>query len=114
MRVINVSGLTYGFTHNGRTIVIPFDRREYYLDDDVDTTQFGRAIRITVPPVLRRESPPPVIEEKVLQVEEPKESVENIITLDLSDFDLKEPPVVIEKKPVVKTPKIPKVEKKSF
>ena len=45
MKVVNVVGYSYGFTHLGRTIIIPYDSRVYTLPDDVDVTQFGNNLK---------------------------------------------------------------------
>ena len=116
MRVVNVSGITYGFSYNGRTIIIPYDERVYTLPNDVDMNQFGKAILVLEPPPSKHPAIN-VIENKIEDVVEVKASDENTnnntITIDLSDIVKKE---VVEKPVVVKkaTKKTNKTVKKSF
>lgn len=80
MRVVNTSGITYGFIYKGRTIIIPFDSREYTLPDDVDTKQFGNNLTITVPPR-------PIIIQPVIKSETSNTSVVKIDLGDITVFD---------------------------
>lgn len=57
IKVINVSGITYGFNHKGRTIIIPYDERTYTLPNDVDRSQFGNSIRILEEIINTHEEP---------------------------------------------------------
>lgn len=134
MQVVNVSGITYGFSYNGRTIVVPFDNRVYTLPDDVDMSQFGNCLRIVTPP-----APKPKQQEIVIiqnPIEEPakveivslntEETNTNVVTIDLDlvettkgiEVPVEVPVEKVAKKKTVKkasTKKsVAKAEKKSF
>jgi hypothetical protein len=95
MKVVNVCGITYGFTHKGRTIIIPYDERVYTLDDDVDMSQFGNSIRVIEPP-----------KPKFVSVPAPETSIVKV------DLTIIEPAKEPEPTPEITVPDEPKIEDK--
>lgn len=79
-KVINVSGLTYAFNHNGRAIVIPYNEHVYTLPNDVDKSQFGNSIKILAE-ILN--TPEPIQQQ---MIEPPLSSVINISLDDIGDI----------------------------
>ena len=113
MRVVNVVGYNFGFMYRDRLVVIPYDNREWIVPDDVDESQFGGNLKITVP---RK----PIVVSEVVKVDEVVSNTSSIL-INIDDVINKEPAPIITTiaPPVKKTVKrakkaSPSVTKQSF